>query len=66
MSLQEALANCNSYDKDIPWRRIAKQHGVVRSTFTRTYRRETQPHQHKIIAQQRLTPQQEEELVSTM
>jgi transposase-like protein len=65
MGLAEALAECDtcvSEDK-IPWSKIAEKHGVVRSTLTRTWRGETRPHQEKVLTQQKLTPQQEEELV---
>jgi hypothetical protein len=65
MTLQEALAECSTYKnkEDIPWTQISKKHSVVRSTLTRTYQRKTQSRKEKAIAQQKLTPQQEEELV---
>jgi hypothetical protein len=57
MTLQEALAECNTYgnEEDIPWTQISKKHDVVRSTLTRTYRRETRSREEKAIAQQKLT-----------
>ena len=66
MGLQEALAECDTFASrdEIPWSRIAQKHGVVRSTLTRTWRGETRPHQEKVLAQQKLTQQQEEELVT--
>ncbi|KAF2733216.1 hypothetical protein EJ04DRAFT_495753, partial [Polyplosphaeria fusca] len=66
MGLEEALAECNTFasgDK-IPWTKIAERHGVVRSTLTRTWRGETRSREEQAIAQQKLTPQQEEELVT--
>jgi hypothetical protein len=65
MTLEEAFTECNTYKdvEDIPWTQISKKHGVVRSTLTRRYRRETQSREEQAIAQQKLTPQQEEELV---
>ena len=65
MGLQEALAECNTFapEDKILWSKIAQKHGVVRSTLTRTWRGETRPHQEKVLAQQKLTLQQEEELV---
>jgi len=65
MGLKEALAECDTFAStdEIPWTKIAQKHGVVRSTLTRTWRGETRPHQEKILAQQKLTQQQEEELV---
>jgi hypothetical protein len=66
MSLQDAIAECYTFEheEEIPWTKIAEKHGVVRSTLTRTYRGETQPHATKIINQQHLTPQEEAELVA--
>jgi hypothetical protein len=65
MGLQEALAECNTFisEDEIPWSKIAQKHGVVRSTLTRTWRGETRSREEQAIAQQKLTPQQEEELV---
>ena len=65
MTLEEAFTECDTYKdaEDIPWTQISKKHGVVRSTLTRRYRRETQSREEQAIAQQKLTPQQEEELV---
>ncbi|KAF1923994.1 uncharacterized protein M421DRAFT_404224, partial [Didymella exigua CBS 183.55] len=64
--LEEALADCDTFkDKDeIPWSKIVAKHGVVRSTLTRTWRGETQPREAENTARQKLTPQQEEELVT--
>jgi len=65
MGLKEALAECNTFASrdEIPWSKIAEKHGVVRSTLTRTWRGETCPRKEKAIAQQKLTLQQEKELV---
>ncbi|KAF1922585.1 uncharacterized protein M421DRAFT_426783, partial [Didymella exigua CBS 183.55] len=43
--------------------KIAEKHGIVQSTLTRTWRGETRLHKEKVLAQQKLTLQQEEELV---
>ena len=65
MGLEEALRECDTFvsKDDIPWSKIAEKHSVVRSTLTRTYRRETRSQEEKAVAQQKLTPQQEAELV---
>jgi hypothetical protein len=65
MGLQEALLECDTFaSKDkIPWSKIAEKHRVVRSTLTRTWRGETRSRKEQAIAQQKLTLQQEEELV---
>ncbi|KAJ8112467.1 hypothetical protein OPT61_g5173 [Boeremia exigua] len=65
MGLEKALLECGTFasEEDIPWRRLAKKHGVVRSTLTRKWRGETRSREEKAIAQQKLTLQQEEELV---
>ncbi|KAF1933101.1 uncharacterized protein M421DRAFT_53001, partial [Didymella exigua CBS 183.55] len=65
MGLEEALAECDTFVSEdaIPWSKIAEKHGIVRSTLTRTWRGETRPHKEKVLAQQKLTLQQEEELV---
>jgi hypothetical protein len=65
MGLQEALAECDTFASgdEIPWSKIAENHGVVRSTLTRTWRGETRSRKEQAIAQQKLTLQQEEELV---
>ena len=47
----------------IPWSKIADKHGVVRSTLTRNATGQTRPHEDAAIAQCKITPQQEEELV---
>lgn len=65
MPLREALKEVNSMmpcDK-IPCSKIADKRGVVRSTLTRTYRHETEPHTIKIINQQHLNTDQEAERV---
>jgi hypothetical protein len=64
-TLQEALAECNTFEneKDIPWTQLSTKHGVVRSTLMRTYRRETRSRKEQAVAQEKLTPQQEEEPV---
>src|SRR3954468_21093073 len=43
--------------------KIAKKYGVVRSTLTRRHQAVTQPRADKAINQQKLNPQQEQELV---
>ena len=66
MGLQEALAECATFASgdEIPWSKIAEKHGVVRSTLTRKWRGKTRSRQEKAIAQQKLTQQQEKELVT--
>ena len=65
MGLKEALTECDTFasEEDIPWSKIAEKHGVVRSTLTRKWRGETQSRKEKATAQQKLTLQQEAELV---
>jgi hypothetical protein len=65
MGLKEALVECDTFASgdEIPWSKIAEKHGVVRSTLTRTWRGETRSREEQAIAQQKLTPQQEDELV---
>jgi hypothetical protein len=62
--MDEALKEIAQLDpaEEIPYTRIAKKHGVVRSTLARRWERQTQPHATKILNQQKLNPQQEEEL----
>jgi hypothetical protein len=48
---------------EIPWQKIADKHGVVRSTLTRNVIGETRPQEDWTIAQRKLSPEQEEELV---
>ena len=57
MGLEEALEDCNTFESgdQIPWSKIAEKHGVVRSTLTRTYRRETRSREEQAIAQRKLT-----------
>ena len=64
-AIDDALAEADTYtsgDK-IPWQKIANKHGVVRSTLTRRHRAETRSREDQAIVQQKLNPQQEEELV---
>jgi transposase-like protein len=65
MGLEEALRECDTFvsEDDISWSKIAEKHSVVRSTLTRTYRRETRSQEEKAVAQHKLTLQQEAELV---
>ena len=65
MPINEALAEVSSLKpgESIPWTKIAKKHGVVRSTLTRRYRAETRPREAYAETLQKLTTQQEEELV---
>jgi hypothetical protein len=65
MGLEEALKECDTFvsEDDIPWSKIADKHGVVRSTLTRKWRGETRSREEQAVAQQKLTPQQEAELV---
>jgi hypothetical protein len=65
MGLEEALAECDTFASkdDTPWSKIAEKHGVVRSTLTRRYRAQTRSQKEQALSQQKLTPQQEEELV---
>jgi predicted DNA-binding protein (UPF0251 family) len=63
--IDDALAEIESlkHSEELSYKRIAKKHGVWRSTLTRRHQAATQPHKSKIINQQKLTPQQEIELV---
>jgi hypothetical protein len=65
MGLEEALKECDTFvsQDDIPWSKIAEKHGVVRSTLTRQWQRQTRSREEKAVAQQKLTLQQEAELV---
>ena len=65
MGLEEALKECNTFlsEDDIPWSKIAEKYGVVRSTLTRKWRGETRSREEQAVAQQKLTLQQEAELV---
>jgi len=51
-TLEEAFEDCDAYEnkEDIPWTQISKEHGVVRSTLTRRYRRETRSREEQAIA----------------
>ena len=65
MGLEEALKECDTFvsEDNIPWSKIAEKHSVVRSTLTRKWRGETRSRDEQAVAQQKLTPQQEAELV---
>jgi transposase-like protein len=65
MGLEEALSECDTFvsEDDMPWSKIADKHGVVRSTLTRKWRGETRSREEQAVAQQKLTLQQEAELV---
>ena len=65
MGLKEALTECDTFASgdEIPWSKIAQKRGVVRLTWTRTWRGETRSREAESTARQKLTPQQEEELV---
>jgi len=65
MTLEEALLECDTFASEdkIPWSKIAEKHGVVRSTLTWRFRRETRSREEQAITQQKLTLQQEAELV---
>jgi hypothetical protein len=65
MSIEDALAEIAGLgpEEEICYARIAQKHGVVRSTLSRQHRAITQSATTKTINQQKLTPQQEEELV---
>ncbi|KAF1922388.1 uncharacterized protein M421DRAFT_411722 [Didymella exigua CBS 183.55] len=60
MGLRETLTEYGTFasEDNILWSKIAEKHGVVRLTLTRKYIGKK-----KAIAQQKLTPQQEKELV---
>ena len=66
MTLKEALEErrVTNPGKAIPDQHLADKHGVWRSTLTRRAEGKTVSHKDKIIAQQKLTPQQEDELVT--
>ena len=66
MTLEEALNERRVTDpsKAIPDQHLADKHGVWRSTLTRRAEGETVSREDKAIAQQKLTPQQEDELVT--
>ena len=63
--MEAAIAEVDSLMpcEEIPWTKIAKKHGVVRSTLTRRYRHETESRASKHIKQQALTPHEEADLV---
>jgi hypothetical protein len=63
--IKEALAECDSTSSGdkIPGQKIADKHGVLRSTLTRRYRRETRSREEVSTSQRNLQPQQEAELV---
>jgi hypothetical protein len=65
MSIKDALAEIASLgpEEEICYAKIAKKHGVVQSTLSRQHRAITQSVAIKNINQQKLTPQQEAELV---
>jgi hypothetical protein len=65
MGLEEALSECDTFvsKDDIPWSKLAEKHRVVRSTLTRKWRGETRSREEQAVAQQKLTLQQEAELV---
>ena len=63
--IDDALADLVSLQpgEELSYRKVARKHGVSRSTLTRRYQASKQPHALKIINQQKLTPEQEIELV---
>jgi transposase-like protein len=65
MSIEDALTEIASLgpEEEICYARIAQKHGVVQSTLSRQHQAITQSATTKNINQQKLTPQQEEELV---
>ena len=65
MSLQLALTEIAQLSpcEKIPYTRIAKKHGVVRSTLTRRHQGNTRPRDEVSADQQNINPQQEEDLV---
>jgi hypothetical protein len=65
MSLELALAEIAQLNpcEKVPYTRIAKKYGVVRSTLTRRHRAETRPRNEVSTEQQNLNPQQEKDLV---
>ncbi|KAF1954869.1 hypothetical protein CC80DRAFT_448593, partial [Byssothecium circinans] len=64
--INAAIEEINSLEsgETFSYKEIAKKHGVVRSTLTRRHQAITVPHTSKIANQQKITPQQEIELVS--
>jgi len=65
LACEKAPKECDTFvsEDNIPWSKIAEKHGVVRSTLTRKWRGETRSREEQAVAQQKLTPQQEAELV---
>jgi len=63
--IDDALAEIDSLDasEKLCYTKIANKYGVERSTLSRRHRAVTQSHASKITNQQKLTPQQEAELV---
>ena len=66
MTLEEALEERRTTNpgEAIPDQHLADKHGVWRSTLTRRAEGETASRKDKAIAQQKLTPQQEDELIT--
>jgi hypothetical protein len=64
--IESAIAAINALKpgEEFSYNKIAKRFGVDRSTLCRRHRRLQVPHNTKIINQQKLTQQQEEELVT--
>ncbi|KAK7177301.1 hypothetical protein PSPO01_16649 [Paraphaeosphaeria sporulosa] len=64
--IDDAVAEINSLDPSdkLCYTKIASKHGVERSTLSRRHRAVTQSHASKTTNQQKLTPQQEAELVN--
>ena len=65
MSLELALAEIAQLGpcEKIPYTKIAKKYGVVRSTLTRRHQGNTRPREEVSAEQQTINPQQEEDLV---
>ena len=65
MSIEDALAEIASLgpEEEVCYARIAQKHGVVRSMLSRQHRAITQSATTKNINQQKLTLQQEKELI---
>lgn len=63
--IDDALAEIEALEssEEFSYKNIANKYGIWRSTLTRRHKAITQSHATKIINQQKLTPQQEAELV---
>jgi hypothetical protein len=63
--IDKAIAAIDALDlgEKIPWSKISKEYGVVRSTLTRRYKGISTTRERKAVNQQALYPQQATELL---